>query len=424
MASNYPTSIDNFLNPVGTDKVNNANAALVHSTQHSQLNDAVEALEAKVGADASAVTTSHDYKLSGVTSAAKAVSNNSTENIGGVKTFTTSGGVVATSPRIITSINDTNGNEVIKIPATASAVNEITVTNAATGTDVQVSATGDDTNISVKITPKGTGSIKLGNGNLKFPNADGSNNQIIKTDGTGQLSFASISSITGQPWTLDSKFIFSDWLANLYTDNVTYICKSTTILKVAGEAYRPQTHDVTTDWASAQTIFCAVIIGSYLYVLMYDASTNQRVYRYDPTNLAAGGTQMTFSGGSLGTTNGSLMTSDGTNFYFSADGGNSANTYIIAKYTLSGTTFTYVSSITCGSTQFNRYWVKSNGDIYAATTDAYLHKYNSSGVEQWVTADRFFVTLTGGAALNIADTLYFAMSDGGIVHGMSRFYVD
>jgi hypothetical protein len=34
-----------------------------HATQHSDLNDAVEALQAKVGADSSAVTTSHDYKI-------------------------------------------------------------------------------------------------------------------------------------------------------------------------------------------------------------------------------------------------------------------------------------------------------------------------------------------------------------------------
>jgi len=415
MSINYPNSIDTLLNPIGTDKVSNAVAGLIHSTQHSNANDAIEALEAKVGVDGSAVTTSHDYKLSEVTSTDKAVGKIATQTLTN-KTLV--------RPKITTSIDDSNGNEVIKIPATTSAVNEITVTNSAAGNDVSVSATGDDTNISLSITPKGTGSIKLGNANLKVPNVDGSNNQIIKTDGTGQLSFASISTITGQPWTLNAKFIFSDWLANLYTDNVTYICKSTTILKVAGEAYRPQTRDVTADWASAQNVYCAVIIGNYLYVLMYDASTNQRVYRYDPTNLSAGGTLMTFSGGSLGTTNGTLMSSDGTNFYFSSDGGNSANTYVLAKYTVSGTTFTYVSSITCGSTAFNRYWVKASGDIYAATTDGFLHKYNSSGTQQWVTDDRFFYTISGGSALNIADTLYFAMSDGGIIHTMSRFYVD
>lgn len=74
MPSTYPTTLDTFSNPIGTDKVNNAVAGLVHSTQHAQANDAIEALEAKVGATNSAVTTSHDYKLSEVTGSDKAVS--------------------------------------------------------------------------------------------------------------------------------------------------------------------------------------------------------------------------------------------------------------------------------------------------------------------------------------------------------------
>lgn len=76
----------------------------------------------------------------------------------GVNTFT--------SPKVITSIDDTNGNELFKITATASAVNELTVANAATGNNPVVSATGTDTNIGVTITPKGTGNTTLTTGNL------------------------------------------------------------------------------------------------------------------------------------------------------------------------------------------------------------------------------------------------------------------
>lgn len=47
----------------------------------------VNNLEAKVGIDGSAVTTSHDYKLSAVTSSAKAVSTEGTQTVNGVKTF-------------------------------------------------------------------------------------------------------------------------------------------------------------------------------------------------------------------------------------------------------------------------------------------------------------------------------------------------
>ena len=66
-----------------------------------------------------------------------------------------------TTPKITTSINDANGNEVIKTPATASAVNEITVTNAATGGTPQISATGDDTNIHLDLRGKANGLVKI-----------------------------------------------------------------------------------------------------------------------------------------------------------------------------------------------------------------------------------------------------------------------
>jgi hypothetical protein len=60
-------------------------------------------------------------------------------------------------------ILDGNGNEVIVAgAATASAVNEVTVTNAATGNAPSVSATGGDTNIDLQLTAKGTGMVALG----------------------------------------------------------------------------------------------------------------------------------------------------------------------------------------------------------------------------------------------------------------------
>lgn len=45
MASNYPTSLDSFSNPSGTDSLNSPS----HSLQHADINDAVEALETKIG---------------------------------------------------------------------------------------------------------------------------------------------------------------------------------------------------------------------------------------------------------------------------------------------------------------------------------------------------------------------------------------
>jgi hypothetical protein len=59
MATNFPTSLDALTNPQGTDSV----AAVSHAAQHANANDAIEALEAKVGANNSAVTTSIDYRI-------------------------------------------------------------------------------------------------------------------------------------------------------------------------------------------------------------------------------------------------------------------------------------------------------------------------------------------------------------------------
>lgn len=78
---NYPTSLDNFPNPQSTDLLDNSSPTLDHWTQHANVNDAIEALEAKVGADSSAVTTSFDYKLSEVTSTDKAVGKTATQTI-------------------------------------------------------------------------------------------------------------------------------------------------------------------------------------------------------------------------------------------------------------------------------------------------------------------------------------------------------
>ena len=66
-----------------------------------------------------------------------------------------------TTPRVITSIDDTNGAELIKVTATASAVNEITVANAATGNKPSITASGNNANVTLQVNSKGTGSVEI-----------------------------------------------------------------------------------------------------------------------------------------------------------------------------------------------------------------------------------------------------------------------
>lgn len=68
MSINFPSSLDSLTNPTTSSPLNNPS----HAGQHSDANDAIEALEAKVGANSSAVESSHDYKLSTVTGSNKA----------------------------------------------------------------------------------------------------------------------------------------------------------------------------------------------------------------------------------------------------------------------------------------------------------------------------------------------------------------
>ena len=152
-------------------------------------------------------------------------------------------------------INDSNGNEEIIFTTTASAVNELTIANAATGNAPSISTTGSDTNIGLTIAPKGTGDVNVdadtlrvgdsnadatittngtgdltlstnagsnsgtikifdaANGNieitpngtgvvkldgLSYPTADGSANQALVTNGSGVLSFAAVGASAGQ----------------------------------------------------------------------------------------------------------------------------------------------------------------------------------------------------------------------------------
>ena len=133
-------------------------------------------------------------------------------------------------------IRDENGNEQLIFETTSSAVNHIDVTNAATGAGAQIGAVGDDSNLNLRLRPKGTGvveamgatnpgSIQLNCENnshgikltspphsasqsyeLKFPTGNVTADRFLKvasitgsgTTAVGQLSFAEVSG--GTSW--------------------------------------------------------------------------------------------------------------------------------------------------------------------------------------------------------------------------------
>jgi len=187
----YPTSIQDTTNPSASDQV----GAFDHAGLESFQNDSIEALKNKVGADGSVVTTSHTYKLSGATGSDKAATLAGTETLSN-KTLT--------APRIANNghIDDSNGNEQIEFVQTASAVNNVRVTNAATGNAPLIDANGTDANIDLSLKGKGSGNVKFGTANIKLPNADGTNGDVLSTNGAGVASWVSGSSLSDSSITI------------------------------------------------------------------------------------------------------------------------------------------------------------------------------------------------------------------------------
>ncbi len=119
----------------------------------------------------------------------------------------TDGGAL-TSPRVITGINDTNGNELLKVTATGSAINEFTLANAAAGSGPSLTATGGDTNIPATLAGKGTGKVALGQATsigvqlaADQPILDSSENELVKftkaVDAVNELTIANAATGAG-----------------------------------------------------------------------------------------------------------------------------------------------------------------------------------------------------------------------------------
>jgi hypothetical protein len=98
--------------------------------------------------------------------------------------------VASTSPTITTpviaQINDASGNAEVKFSSIASAVNQVTIENSATGLPPHLSATGTDANVALHISGKGTSRVVVQDG----------------TDGTKRIAIDPSGATTGTVLTL------------------------------------------------------------------------------------------------------------------------------------------------------------------------------------------------------------------------------
>ena len=181
--------------PAFRSDLNNALSAI--QTNHSGTSRPSGAVAGQIWLDTTSATTPTLKFYDGTDDISLATIDYSANTVNWLDSTVSADLIGDTSPQL-GGMLDVNGNaigdgvlELLKFIETASAVNELTITNSATANAPELSSTGDDTNIDIKITPKGSGNVVLDG--LKYPNADGTADQVLKTDGSGNLSFTDVS---------------------------------------------------------------------------------------------------------------------------------------------------------------------------------------------------------------------------------------
>lgn len=169
--------------------------------------------------------------------------------------------VFGTSPALttpsVTTINDANANPFIASTATASAVDSIIITNAATANPatVSISATGTDANINLNLVSKGTGTVQCNGASCGagggVTSVSGTTNQIASTGGT-----TPVLSITN-PFTFPGKATFVASATGASSFNIPSGTAPTT--PAAGDC-----------WLASNVLNCVAQIGVSTGYLYYD----------------------------------------------------------------------------------------------------------------------------------------------------------
>jgi hypothetical protein len=203
MATNFPTSLDALTNPQGTDSV----AAVPHAAQHANANDAIEALQARVGVTGSTVATSLTNRLAVLESASV-----DTEAIQDIV-----GGMVSgnTETDIVVDYNDSTGK--LNFAAGANVVTTTSLTNTLTNPTTGYVPVSDVGNADGLATLGPDGFVPATQLNLDekiqdttalmFTSATHSNITVAYDDNTGRLA------LTGIPLTQEQ---VQDFIAPLF----------------------------------------------------------------------------------------------------------------------------------------------------------------------------------------------------------------
>jgi len=134
-ATNFPTSLDSLTNPSATDSV----ATVSHSAQHANANDAIEALQVKLGIGASTATNNTIFVGTGTGSSA-------------FSTF-------ATTTSLVTTNFLANGSSTLQTTTMGSTTVSNLLANHSTTTNLFVSNLASTTNLRANVTNFGNSTI-------------------------------------------------------------------------------------------------------------------------------------------------------------------------------------------------------------------------------------------------------------------------
>lgn len=240
-----------------------------------------------------------------------------------------SGNLRATRPRFITSIDDTNGNEVFVITATGSAVNEVTIANAATGNNPTFTASGSDANVGINFVPKGSGTIQVSGAAIVTVSATQTlTNKTLTTPIIAQISNTGTLTLPTSTDTLVGRAT-TDTLTNKTLSTSNTVSAALTWTAGVKQTFAP---DATTAGINVGSVAGDPSVPAN-GDLWYDSTANELTARINGANVALG------SGGGSGITIGTTTITSGTNTRVLYN-----NSGVVGEYTVTGTAGSVVLS--------------------------------------------------------------------------------
>jgi len=200
-------------------------------------------------------------------------------------------------------IADSNGNEQIVFNTTASAVNYLDVTNAATGNGITLASAGGDTNIDIVISPKGSGAVSVDSSRI-----------TNVTDPSGDQDAATKAYVDSVANGLDVKdsvrYASTANVAGTYDNGAgTITAGSNGAFSIDGQTPSQNDRVLLKDQSSA------VQNGLYIVTTVGDGSTAYVLTRTpdaDAANEITGGSFVFVEEGTANADNGYVFTHDGT----------------------------------------------------------------------------------------------------------------